>query len=176
MTYPAVSANQSVVSLTLTACDAELSVANLTSPISMVLPIPTVSIDEPEHYYGTCNEGGENVTITCNSTGLSTDIECPQNSSGIFWNVTCPVQQLSPACQVSRNHACFCETPKVLPLLCSSFSSVVVKRERQLEHRRMCSRAWNRCDRALRMQSSDVVHRNDWGIIFGFRERLRSGR
>ena len=98
--------NYSVVSVSVTASGSEVSVSNLSSPITMTLPIPrnvwaqqdeeahtgfadkdvsTVGIAE-EQYHGVC-EPKAPIAIHCNSTDEDYNITCETKES---YNATCP--------------------------------------------------------------------------------------
>ena len=98
ITFPRVG---NVTSLSVTACGGLVAVENLTSPITVSLPVSSRSEQaasantSDEVIEGTCKANGKYL-VTC-STNVTVNLTCP--GVGFRWNVTCPPIVAAPACR-----------------------------------------------------------------------------
>ena len=89
-------ANQSVLSISVTTRNEEVSISNLSSPITMKLPIPHESEYETAvRSSGVCASAGP-VSIYCDSTGSKCNVSF--EGAGQRWNVSCPHWHRFPLC------------------------------------------------------------------------------
>ena len=107
--FPRVASNTSVTSLSVTSNGRETSVANLSSPLLIELPVfsgdgAQAQTDTPEEdsFELVCSpaDGGVTTIVHCNSTSASVNVTCPHDSlDDVRVNVSCPALQHVPACQ-----------------------------------------------------------------------------
>ena len=89
-----------VTSLSLTACGNLVAVKNLSSPITISLPVtsrvelPTLT-NTSKFLQGSCEAEGQ-LTAFCNANS-TVNVTCP--AAGANWNVTCPADVAYPACR-----------------------------------------------------------------------------
>ena len=93
--------NQTVESLSITSCDREYIVQNLTNPVEITLPVTfpgDIAEDtSPQVHRGVCKSKSELVVVHCNETARDVTISCP--GAKATWELACPQARLTAQCR-----------------------------------------------------------------------------